>query len=137
MTIKAHREENAAGNSPACTAMDIDLESCHKVINALMEVLQQNFKRDTNYERPLMSPQSNIIFALDEDVALRMMDYMSLKLREMGGFDDSEFCFTHKTGTNGEVLQRLRLEFPDGVNAKVIRKLLAATDMLEKAEPVC
>ena len=68
MTMKAHLEVNSVVTGPACGVMDVDLESCHKVINTLMEALQQNFKRDTNYERPLMSPQSNIVFALDHDV---------------------------------------------------------------------
>jgi hypothetical protein len=117
--------------------MSIDLESCHKVIKTLMELLQNNFKRDTNYERPLMCPQANIIFALDGEIAERMATYMSLKLKEIGEFEESEFCFTHKTGANGEVLRRLRLEFPDGVNAKVIRKLLLATERLEKSTVVC
>ena len=66
-----------------------------------------------------------------------MKTYMSLKLKETGGFEEGEFRFTHKSGSNGEVLQRLRLEFPDGVNANVIRKLIAATGMLERCATVC
>lgn len=137
MTSEALMQEKTVSSAAPCIAMDIDLESCHKVINTLMQVLQESFKRDTNYERPLMCPQSNIIFALDKEVAMRMKHYMSEKLKEIGDFDESDFRFTHKSGTNGEVLQRLRLEFPDGVNANVIRKLLIVTDRLERIEPVC
>jgi hypothetical protein len=128
---------NAVFAGAAGGPVDIDLESSHKVINTLIEVLQRNFKDDTDYKRPLMSPQANIIFALDRDVAESMVVYMSSKLKEMGGFEEGEFRFTRKCGANGEVLQRLRLEFPDGVNANVIRKLLIVTDRLERILPAC
>ncbi len=135
MSIMMHTAGSGVSASVSSGSMDIDLESSHRVINTLMEVLQRNFKQDTQYERPLMSPQANIIFALDKEAAERMMIYMSAKLGEMGGFTEGEFRFTRKSGANGEILQRLRLEFPDGVNANVIRKLLIATDRLERVLP--
>jgi hypothetical protein len=124
--------KNSAGASAAAVVMDIDLESTHRFITALVTALQRNFKADTNYLRPLMPPQANIIFVLDKEAADHMVIYMSAKLKEAGGFEDREFRFTLKSGANGEVLQRLRLEFPDGVTTHIIRKMLVATDRLDQ-----
>lgn len=127
--------ETAVSAASASPYLDVDLESSHRVINGFMEALQRNFKEETRYSRPLMSPRGNIIFALDQDVAESMITYMCAKIADVGGFENSEFRFTRKCGANGEMLQRLRLEFPDGVNANVIRKLLIATDKLERVLP--
>jgi len=112
----------------------VDLESGHRVINHLIEVLQRKFKEDTQYLRPMMSPQANIIFALDRDAAESMVEYMTLQLKETG-LEENEFRFVRKANGQEEVLQRLRLEFPNGVNAHIIRKLMIAADRLERTLP--
>jgi exosome complex RNA-binding protein Rrp4 len=135
MAILSHIADGGIFTDASDCMMDVDLESGHKVLNMLVEVLQRNFKHDTHYARPLMSPQGNILFALDRDVAESMMAYMTLKLKEIGGFEEGEFRFVRKSASHEEVLQRLRLEFPSGVNAHIIRKLLIATDRLERILP--
>ena len=115
--------------------MYLDLDASHSVLGGVMDVLLRNFKEDTNYRRPLMSPQANVVFALDKQAAKEMADYMSDKLCEVAGFTREEFRFVCKSGMNGEVLQRLRLEFSDGVNLKVIRKMLIAKDKLSRTLP--
>jgi len=126
------------GNVPidgAAGQLGIELDNYHTVINTLVVVLQRHFKEDTNYLRPLMPPQANMLFMLDREAAQDMAEYMTTKLKEAGDFREGEFCFTRKSGPNGEVLQRLRLDFPDGVSAGVIRKMLIAIDKLERILP--
>ncbi len=135
MAIMSHMAETAGFANMANDYTSVDLESGHKVINHLIEVLQRRFKEDTNYLRPLMSPQANIIFALDHAAADSMVMYMTSKMKEICGFEEGEFRFVRKRSGQDEVLQRLRLEFPNGVNAHVIRKLLIATDQLERTLP--
>ncbi len=113
----------------------IDFDSSHRVINALVDVLQGSFKEETHYARPLMSPQANILFALDRDSANSMINYMSSKLQEVGGFAAEEFRFTCRSSSDGAGLQRLRLEFTKGVTSEIIRKMIIATDELEKKLP--
>lgn len=110
----------------------VDLESSHQVMNTLVEVLQQAFKVETNYARPLMPAQANIIFVLDKETAQAMIAHMTTKLVAMKCFEEGEFRFTHKIGIPSEALQRIRLEFPEGLNATVIHKILRAIEILEK-----
>jgi hypothetical protein len=125
-------ESDLPGAGPA---MEIDLDSSHKVLNMVLEALQHGFKKDKAYERPLISPQANILFALDKETATSMATYMSTKLMQVGNFVQGDFRFTHKSGSNGEALQRLRLEFPEGLNAHIIRKLLFAIEQLKTMYP--
>jgi hypothetical protein len=111
----------------------IDFDAGHKVIGALVDTLQNNFREDTHYKRPLMPPQANIIFVLDGDVAENMIAYMSGKLKDVGGFTEDEFRFTRKPSMIAGGLQRVRLEFITGVNSAIIRKVIVATDRLAKA----
>lgn len=135
MTTMTHNAEANSFSGSDGALPTIDLECCHKVINRMVEVLQRKFKEDTHFTHPLMPPQANIIFALGKEVAESMINYMTATLQEMGGFEEGEFRFTCRSGANGETLQRVRLEFPDGVNSQVIRKLLVATDRLERILP--
>jgi hypothetical protein len=108
----------------------VDFDSSHRIIGALVDMLQNNFREDMRYKRPLMPPQANIIFALDGDVADNMIVYMSGKLREIGGFTEDEFHFTRKSSAGTGELQRLRLEFTTGVTAEIMRRIMMATDKL-------
>jgi len=135
MTLTVHTDAGRIFASFSDGETEINLESGHKIISTLLEVLQENFKNDTQYERPLMPPQANILFVLDKASARSMETYMTSRLKEAGGFADGEFRFTCKSGS-GEILQRLRLEFIDGVNADTMHRLIVATDRLKKMLPV-
>jgi hypothetical protein len=110
---------------------EFGFDNAHKVIGTFVEALQSCFKYDTHYDRPLIQPQANIVFCLDDDVARKMTTYMCTKIQEVG-FGSDEFRFSCKSGSNGEVVKRLRLEFPEGVSLQTIWKLTRATGILQQ-----
>ena len=128
MSISVQATENHTALLPP--VVNLDLDSSHTIISEAMDVLQRNFKEDTAYRRPLMSPQANVVFALDKEAANKMADYMSDKLCDVAGFGRNEFRFVRKSGANGEILQRIRLEFMDGVNAAILRKMMIVKDKM-------
>ena len=112
---------------------DIDLDCSQQLLTAFMDSLQRHFKKDTCYNRPLISPQVNTLFALDSEVAANMAEYMAMKLTMCCGFREDEFRITHRQGTEEERLQRLRLDFSDGITFETIRRISNALTVLEKA----
>jgi hypothetical protein len=110
----------------------IDFDASHRVIGALVDILQNNFREDTNYKRPLMPPQANILFALDKEVAEQMIAYMSEKMKDIGQFKESDFKFTRKSNHDVSGLHRVRLEFVNGVTTEIINKVIVMTDTMAK-----
>lgn len=102
-------------------------ERTHSVICGLMQALQDCFQHDTLYDRPLIPPQHNVAYAVDFEIAQSMADYMAQALVDKVGLTPGEFRIVHK-GDMG--LQRLRLEFTQGMTGSMISRLEAATRQL-------
>ncbi len=110
-----------------------NFDGIYALMTAVMALLQRHFKEETDYSRPLLPPQANILFTVDDQVACRMVDYISQKLVAIGGFKADEFRFTHKSSLDGSGLQRLRLEFQAGVTTETVRRIEKLKQALESA----
>lgn len=107
-------------------------DSCFQVIASFMDALQKNFKEDTHYMYPLMPPQANTMYVLDEDVAQRMKSYMSMLITQQCGFASNEFQFIERSNGDEGGLHRLRLEFNEGITFDMIRRIMEQTVLLEE-----
>jgi hypothetical protein len=112
-----------------------DIENNQSVINNFMVVLQHHFKNDMKYKRPLIPPQINIVYAIDGEDVINMINYMSKKLTDIGIFLENEFRFIRRSGEENNGVHRFRLEFTEGVTCELIRKISYATEQLEKTLP--
>jgi hypothetical protein len=107
-------------------------DSCFQVIASFMDALQKNFKEDTHYAYPLMPPQANTMYVLDEDVAIKMKSYMTSLIKDTCEFGETEFRFAERASVEGGGLFKLRLEFVEGITFDTIRRILEKTSMLEE-----
>lgn len=108
------------------------LDSCFQVIASFIDALQKNFKEDTMYAYPLLPSQANTMFALDEDVAVKMKSYISALMRDACGFKDEEFNILQRPSADEGGLYKLRLEFKRGMDFELIRELSEKTQGLEE-----
>ncbi len=108
------------------------LDSCFQVIASFIDALQKNFKEDTMYAYPLLPSQTNTMFALDEEVAVKMKSYICALMREACGFNDEEFHILQRPCADEGGLYKLRLEFKRGMDFELIRELSEKTQRLEE-----
>lgn len=108
------------------------LDSCFQVIASFIDALQKNFKEDTLYAYPLLPSQANTMFALDEDIAVKMKSYISALMRDACGFKDEEFSILQRPSADEGGLYKLRLEFKKGMDFELIRELSEKTQSLEE-----
>lgn len=118
-------------SSQTSTAVIEGMDSCFQVMAAFMDALQRNYKQDMNYARPLIPPQANMMYVLDEQVAHSMASYMAGLIGECRELEGCDIRFSTRHPNQDSGLCRLRMEFVDGMSFDVLRKLFEATRRLD------
>lgn len=107
-------------------------DSCFQVIASFMDAMQKNFKEDMHYAYPLMPPQANTMYVLDEMVAKEMKSYMTTLMTDTCGLAADEFRFADRASGDEGGLHKIRLEFSEGLSFDMIRRIMEKTTMLEE-----
>jgi hypothetical protein len=119
-------------NQPERSRYPVEFDTCHHVISALMNVLQYHFKHDTRSAPPIITAQGNLLFIPDPATAEMMTQYISVKLCAIMGFSEDDFRFVPRSEPAESGVQRLRLEFVNGIDGTVLKRMSDATLSLEK-----